>query len=81
MRITKKMWEEINSGRIFSVEFVKKDGTLRKMTCRIGVKKYLKGGGLKFDPKAYSLLPVFDMHKEAYRMINLKTIRKVSFKK
>ena len=31
-------------GKFFNVEFYKADGTIRKMNCRIGVKKGLKGG-------------------------------------
>lgn len=65
-------------GKIFSVTFVKKDGTIRKMTARLGVKKDLKGVGLGFDPTAKQLVVVFDMHKRAYRMINLQTI--ITFK-
>lgn len=74
------MLEQIKktNGRIFSITFVKKDGSIRKMTARLGVKKDLKGVGLKFDPTERSLVVVFDMHKRAYRMINLQTI--ISFK-
>jgi hypothetical protein len=74
------MLEQIKktNGRIFSVTFVKKDGSLRKMTARLGVKKDLKGVGLSFDPASKQLVVVFDMHKRAYRMINLQTI--ISFK-
>jgi hypothetical protein len=74
------MLEQIKktNGRIFSVTFVKKDGTIRKMTARLGVKKDLKGVGLSFDPTAKQLVVVFDMHKRAYRMINLQTI--ITFK-
>ena len=72
------MLEQIKNGKIFSVTFVKKDGSLRKMTARLGVKKDLKGVGLSFDPASKQLVVVFDMHKRAYRMINLQTI--ISFK-
>jgi hypothetical protein len=74
------MLEQIKKtkGKIFSVTFVKKDGTIRKMTARLGVKKDLKGVGLSFDPTAKQLVVVFDMHKRAYRMINLQTI--ITFK-
>lgn len=74
------MLEQIKKtkGEIFSVTFVKKDGTIRKMTARLGVKKDLKGVGLGFDPTERSLVVVFDMHKRAYRMINLQTI--ITFK-
>lgn len=62
-------------GQIFSVEFIKKDGSLRKMVARLGVQKHVTGEGLKFDPIQKGLLPVFDMHKKAYRMININTIQ------
>jgi hypothetical protein len=62
------------NGNIFSVQFIKKDGTLRDMVCRLGVKKYLKGGELKFDAKSMGYLPVFDMQKQQYRMININTL-------
>ena len=71
---------EKNKSNIFSVVFLKKDGTLRKMLCRFGVKKHLKGGKLKFNPRERSLLVVFDMQKEAYRMINLETISNINMK-
>jgi hypothetical protein len=66
--------EMVSDGKIFTVEFVKKDGTVRKMNARLGVKKHLKGGSLAFDPSERNLLPVFDMQKEGYRMINASTI-------
>ena len=71
---------EKNKSNIFSVVFLKKDGTLRKMLCRFGVKKHLKGGKLKFSPIERSVLVVFDMQKEAYRMINLETISNINMK-
>ena len=66
--------ELTNKGNIFSVKFVKKDGTLREMVCRLGVKKHLKGGTLNYDAKSRGLLPVFDMQKQAYRMVNTNTL-------
>ena len=62
-------------GGIFGVSFVKKDKTLRKMVCRLGVQKDLKGTGKKYDPALKGLLGVFDMQKEEYRTINLETLR------
>lgn len=66
------------SGKIFTVSFIKKDGTLRKMNCRLGVTKHLKGGELAFDPKEYDLVPVFDVQKNAYRMINTDTLVEIT---
>ena len=68
------------NGKFFSVSFIKKDGTERKMTARLGVKKDIKGIGMKYDPSERNLIVVFDIHKKAYRMINLSTIFKFKFK-
>lgn len=65
-------------GKIFSVLFQKKDGTLRKMVCRTGVTKHLKGGELAYDPIEKGLLSVYDMQAQGYRMINLRTIQSIS---
>ena len=69
-----------NENLIFSVVFLKKNGELRPMTCRFGVKKHLKGGNLAFNPLERNLLVVFDMQKEGYRMINLETLMLITMK-
>lgn len=66
-------------GKIFSVEFIKKDGTLRKMVCRLGVKKHLKGGELKYKPEDLNYLTVFDLQSEEYRTINVNTLKCITF--
>ena len=68
------------NGKIFSAVFTKKDGEKRKMVCRCGVAKYVKGVGLKFKPEDRGLIGVFDMHKEAYRFINLETLMSLKVK-
>ena len=60
-------------GKIFSCEFIKKDGSLRKMVARLGVAKNLKGGSNGASAKN-SLITVYDMAKSAYRMVNLETL-------
>ena len=37
------------------------------------VKKYLKGGKLRFSPSKKGLVVVFDRDKKEYRMININT--------
>jgi len=67
-----------NSGRIFTVSFVKRStGEVRKMNCRKGVKKGTNGEGLKFDPISRGLVPVFDMQKNQHRFISLDDIREI----
>lgn len=64
----------------FSVHFIKKDGTLRKMVARLNVKKGVKGVGMRYSPTEKGLLCVFDIQKDAFRMINIRTIRHLSIK-
>lgn len=63
-----------SNGKTFTVEFVKKDGSRRRMNAQLGVKKYLKGGQLPYDPASKKLLPVFDLGIKSYRVINLNTV-------
>jgi len=65
---------------IFSVKFIKKDGSERKMNCRLNVKKGVKGVGMAYDPIEKGLLPVYDMEKGGFRMINLNTILELKIK-
>ena len=61
-----------SNGKFVTVTFLKKDGTVRKMNCRMGVTKHLKGGESTLDAEQY--ITVFDMAKGAYRAINRDTI-------
>ena len=79
-RDTAKQYIYKTNGKIFSAVFTKKDGEKRNMVCRQGVAKYLKGVGLKFKPEERDLIGVFDMHKKAYRFINLKTLEQIKVK-
>ena len=65
---------------IFSVEFIKKDGSVRTMTARLHVKKGVKGTGMAYNPIEKGLIPVWDMQKNGFRMINLKTVTKLQIK-
>jgi hypothetical protein len=72
-------------GKIMTVKFTKRStGEERTMVCRTGVRAHLK------DPEAPTsakiiiqdhdndLLRVYDMHKRAYRMIALESVREIS---
>lgn len=65
-----------SNGKFLTVEFIKKDGSLRKMNCRLGVTKYLKGGKSTLDPNKF--ITVFDVQSQGYRAINKETIQRVS---
>ena len=47
------------------------------MNARLGVKAYLKGGELPYDAESKGLLPVYDIQKKAYRIINTQTIKEL----
>lgn len=61
-----------SEGRFISVVFVKKDGTLRKLTGRLGVTKHLKGGQSTLNPEQY--ITIYDVENKGYRAINRATI-------
>lgn len=67
---------EASKGKMFTATFIKKDGTIRVLNGRLGVKAYLKGGTLPYNPEEKGLIPVFDVQK-GYRMINWTTIKKL----
>ena len=66
-----------SNGKIFSVEFVKKDGSVRLMNCRLGVTKYLKGGSSTLNPDKF--ITVYDLQSEGYRAINKDSIINVKW--
>ena len=81
MKITREEAKKIikgSGGQFISVTFIKKDGEVRNLNGRIGVHKSkyapLKNVGLRYNPKDYGLVGIFDAQKKAYRMINIDTI-------
>ena len=65
-----------SAGKIITVEFIKKDGSLRVLNGRLGVKKHLKGGSSTLDPAQY--ITIYDMKNEGYRAVNRSTIQSVT---
>ena len=76
----KKALEKIyaTAGRIFYAEYIKRDGSLRRMTARLGVRKGVTGKGMRYNPLERGLLPVFDMDRADWRMVNLNTLQRLS---
>ena len=62
------------NGKFFKVLFAKKDGSLREMTCRIGVKKGLRGGKSTTE-HLDNIVTVYDVVAKGYRNINLYTVK------
>lgn len=66
-----------DGGKIFSVKFLKKDGSLRHMTCRLGVKRHLRGGGYNTTAHLPQYRTVYSVNDKNYRNINLCTIKNI----
>jgi len=72
-------------GKLFGVEFIKQDQSVRKMVCRLGVQKGVKGVvDRKAEDEQHNLLTVFDFNADrtkdsqgGFRRINFGTLRKV----
>ena len=71
--LLKSMIKNTN-GKFFTCFFVKKDGTLRKMTARVGVKKGLANNGFVREEKE-NLVCVYDVVAHDFRFINLSTLK------
>ncbi len=73
---------EMTSGKIFTAEFIKKDGSRRIINARTNVTKGNKGIGLSFNPISKGLLPVLDVTlsrkvddiNKAKRFLNLNSL-------
>ena len=72
--IVENLLKETSNKKIFSVTFVKKDGSIRKMNAMRGVRKGVKGVGHSFDPSEKNLLTVYDMQIGAFRFVNLDDV-------
>lgn len=72
----KAIINSIDTTRMFSVTFIKKNGDLREMNCMLGVKKHLRGGEQSYDPAEHNLLTVYDLVAKDYRNINFSQLIK-----
>ena len=61
-----------SNGKIFTVTFVKKDGSIRVLNGRLGVTKHLKGGQCTLNKDKFII--VYDLKSEGYRAIDKESI-------
>jgi hypothetical protein len=67
----------LSNGRFFTVTFIKKDGSTRRMTARTGVKKHLRGGTNKNTNPNH--LIVWSVADKGYRTVDINAITKLTF--
>ena len=65
-----------SKGRFLTVTFIKKDGTVRKINGRLGVKKYLAGGACNLNLNKFII--IYDLQAKGYRAINKASILSVN---
>ena len=71
-----------SNGRIFAATYIKKDLTERLIVARLG--KHYKpktDRAAPYKPSKYNLLPVYDMKKQSFRMLNFDTLLTLSINK
>lgn len=64
-------------GRFIGVDFVKQDGTCRKLNGRLGVHSHQRGGVNNTCADSRPYLTVFDVKSMGYRTLNLATVSAV----
>lgn len=68
-----KFLEKLN-GRFIGVDFVKLDGTCRKLNGRLGVHRHCQGGVSTVCKNSRPYITVFDVQSGGYRTLNLATV-------
>jgi hypothetical protein len=63
-----------SKGKIMTIAYRKKDGSLRTINTRTGVKKDITGKGLTYNPDEYGYVILWDLNKKAYRTFNVNTV-------
>ena len=71
----RRIIEAMVQDKFFTIEFVKADGSIRKINGRLGVEKHKKGGTDCNTNK--QMMTVYDNYAEGYRNVNLSTVNYV----
>ena len=64
------------NGKVVGLGFIKRStGKLRTGAFRRGVVKGITGEGLKFNPKDYNLITLYDMNAKGYRNVPIDRLK------
>lgn len=77
--------KSIKKGKIFSIKFIKKDGSVRTLSTMNGTTKGVTGRGMAYEPAERGLLPMYDLiqarktkdPKQSWRMVNVNTVKQI----
>jgi hypothetical protein len=78
LKMKKQLFRNLVGNQFFTVTFIKKDGTLRKLNGKLGVTKHLKGGKKSYDDSKFNYITVYDLANKGYRTVNLNTIKTIN---
>jgi hypothetical protein len=65
------------NGKMFGIDYIKKDHSFRSLTGRLDVTAPLKGGENKVEALDRPYLTVYDAQAKGYRTVNLDTARRL----
>jgi hypothetical protein len=68
---------ERQRGKFVAIDFVKLDGSNRKIVGRFGVEKHSQGGENKVATPDRTYLTIYDVIAKGYRTVNLETVAKI----
>ena len=71
----RRIIEAMVQDKFFTIEFVKADGSIRKINGRLGVEKHKKGGRDCNTNK--QMMTVYDNYAKGYRNVNLSAVNYV----
>jgi len=66
-------FKDFIGNKIFSVDFVKKNGDKRTYNAKVNVRKHTRGGKNNVEHKP-NLVTIFEMNSRQYRTLNLDSI-------
>lgn len=70
------LFEMFGRGRIASLSFEKKDGTMRTLTGKIQVNNGV-GGEAAYNAKDYGQIRIFDFHAQGWRSVTANKVKEV----
>lgn len=76
MKWTRELLREKTKGQFFSICYQKVDGSIRTISCRLGVTKYLKKDAIFRTPRE-DVITVYDMVKKNYRSLRVERIQSI----
>ena len=78
-RVNLRTFIKESKGRLMSLNYIKNNGSVRRLIGRTGVRSYLKGGVNKVERLDRPYLTMFDMQLREYRTVSLDTLMSFKF--